>query len=34
MVELILPTPGTVRDITILMDVIDIDITALLGLDV
>ena len=34
MVELILPTPGSVRDVPILMDVVDIDIPALLGLDV
>ena len=34
MLELILPMTGSVRDIPILMDVVDVDIPALLGLDV
>ena len=33
MIELILPTPRSVRDIPILVDVVDVDISALLGLD-
>ena len=34
MIELILPTPESLRDILILMDVVDVDIPSLLGLDV
>ena len=34
MVELLLPTPRHIQDIPILLDVVDINILALLGLDV
>ena len=34
MIELILPTPGNRREIPVIMDVVDVDIPALLGIDV
>ena len=34
MVELLIPTQGSIKDIPLLMDALDIDIPALLGLGV